>query len=468
MFSSLRLLRFSAAPVLILRNGPNFSTGSSISAAILIFNTGRSISAASVSILSSGCFDLSEMQGVASVLIELTQEVQELEESITNKVHHLISRMTAAEHVQDAEQHLQRLEESVEGIRGLVEGVRMKLTEVGGSRELVLVTQETVLCQQHQQEQQQQQQVLQWHPEDQQQEKSQRQQQQPQQQLLKQLECQSCQVRIPRGGHGSSLTGAKRRMRTMDAQLQQQIVKVQRIERGLQSLATFHSTQLLKGFTTLDLSALPSPSYHTLVFHLLSLSLHHSASLSTVSTLKAYPSITTPCLQQIIVLNLPALKKLDLSNCTRLVDSDLPLIARFTQLTHLCLAGCTGFRFGAAAPYPVTSSAPNLANLTDFANLTNLASLTNLANLTSLTNLTKLRRLNLSRTAVGDEGMAVWCQLTGITILDLRHCARITCRAMYHICQLQHLDTLNLAWVAHSAAGFAANSAGYSDSVPGE
>ncbi|CAI7787812.1 unnamed protein product [Closterium sp. NIES-54] len=281
MFSSLRLLRFSAAPVLILRNGPNFSTGSSISAAILIFNTGRSISAASVSILSSGCFDLSEMQGVASVLIELTQEVQELEESITNKVHHLISRMTAAEHVQDAEQHLQRLEESVEGIRGLVEGVRMKLTEVGGSRELVLVTQETVLCQQHQQEQQQQQQVLQWHPEDQQQEKSQRQQQQPQQQLLKQLECQSCQVRIPRGGHGSSLTGAKRRMRTMDAQLQQQIVKVQRIERGLQSLATFHSTQLLKGFTTLDLSALPSPSYHTLVFHLLSLSLHHSASLST-------------------------------------------------------------------------------------------------------------------------------------------------------------------------------------------
>ncbi|CAI5498348.1 unnamed protein product [Closterium sp. Naga37s-1] len=255
-------------------------------------------------------------------------------------------------------------------------------------------------------------------------------------------------------------------MREMDAQLQQQLVKVQRIEKGLQSLATFHSTQLLKGFTTLDLSALPSPSYHTLLFHLLSLSLHHSASLSTVSTLKAFPSITNPCLQQTIVLQLPSLRKLDFSNCTRLVDSDLPLIARLSQLTHLCLAGCTGFRFGAAAPHPVISSAPNLANLTDLANLTNLASLTNLANLANLTNLTNLRRLNLSRTAVGDEGMAVWCQLTGITTLDLRHCARVTCRSMYHIRQLQHLHTLNLAWVIYSAVTSTANSA--ADSAPDE
>ncbi|CAI5459850.1 unnamed protein product [Closterium sp. Yama58-4] len=192
------------------------------------------------------------MQGVAGVLIELTQEVQELEESITNKVHQLIAGMTAVEHVQGAEEHLERLEESVEGIRGLVEG------------------------------------------------------------------------------------------------LQQQVVKVQRIEKGLQSLATFHSTQLLKGVTTLDLSALPSPSYHTLLFHLLSLSLHHSASLSTVFTVKAFPAMTTPCLQQTI--------------------------------------------------------------------------------------------------------------LTGITALDLRHCTRITCRSMHHIRQLQHLHTLNLAWVADSAA----------DSAPGE
>ncbi|CAI5473304.1 unnamed protein product [Closterium sp. Yama58-4] len=63
------------------------------------------------------------MQGVAGVLVELTQEVQELEESITNKVHQLIAGMTAVEHVQGAEEHLQRLEESVEGIRGLVEGL---------------------------------------------------------------------------------------------------------------------------------------------------------------------------------------------------------------------------------------------------------------------------------------------------------------------------------------------------------
>ncbi|CAI5513072.1 unnamed protein product [Closterium sp. Naga37s-1] len=247
------------------------------------------------------------MQGVAGVLVELTQEVQELEESITNKVHQLIAGMSAVEHVQEAEQHLQRLEESVEGIRGLVEGVRMKMTEVGGSRELILVTQETVLCQQHQQEQQQQQQqVLQWHPEDQLQE--------PQQRLLKKLECRDCHRQISRGSSGESFLGTKRRMREMDAQLQQQVVKVQRIEKGLQSLATFHSTHLIKGFTTLDLS------------------------------------------------------------------------------------------------------------------------------------------------------------LTGITTLDLRHCTRITCRSMYHIRQLQHLDSLNLAWVAtcaaNSAANFAANIA--ADSAPGD
>ncbi|CAI6002074.1 unnamed protein product [Closterium sp. NIES-65] len=51
-----------------------------------------------------------------------------------------------------------------------------------------------------------------------------------------------------------------------------------------------------------------------------------------------------------------------------------------------------------------------------------------------------------------------WLQVTEIRALDLRHCTRITCRSMYHIRQLQHLDTLNLAWVANCGA----------DSAPGD
>ncbi|GJP53444.1 hypothetical protein CLOM_g12594 [Closterium sp. NIES-68] len=377
-----------------------------------------------------------ETQGVVDVLIELTQEVQEVEESITNKVHELIARMDAVDRVQEAEEHLQRLEESVEGIRGLVEGVRMKLTERGDNKEMIFLAKGNALC--HQQQEQQTQQQRQLQP----------------------LECHCHVVKATRRNNGDSLIGVKRRMKAMDAQLWQQVAKVQRIEKGLQSLATFHSTQLIKGFTTLDLSALPSPSYHTLLFHLLTLSLHHSPSLSTISTVKAFPSMTTPCLQQTISLQLPALRKLDLSGCTRLADSDLPHIARLTHLSHLCLAGCTGFKFHAsAAVHPVTSTA-NLPTLSNLPNLRNLPNLT--TNLPTLANLTNLRRLNLSRTQVGDQGMALWCQLTGITSLDLRHCPRITCRSMYHIRQLQQIHTLNLAW-----AGWAGDSASAS-APPGD